>query len=802
MKHLIHFFLLSMFCLCSIPTLSETNVKQNKAYVLKYDSPAPDNNIGWEDLSLPLGNGYFGVNVFGGIEKERLQLSEKSMFGRDTTQTDPTRRISFTNFAEIYLDFPFKSSNVLNYSRELNISKSIATISFSIDNVRYKREVFTSYPDNVLVIKLSASKSKMISFTLRPEHVFLGQARSGEVMANNDKITLSGVLEPYKVKFEAQMRVKNFGGDAKCENKSQQYASISVENADSAVIIMSLGTNYILSPQVIMGGNYNNEKNAEKLKGRPSPHSFVSNTIDKAFKKTYTTLLKNHTEDYCKLFDRVYLNLEDIVPTITTDKLLVEYKSTGKNKYLDELYFQYGRYLLISMSRPGTLPANLQGTWNVHRVAPWTGGYWMNINLQMNYWPAFNTNLAETFTPYLDYIEALIPSQERTANDNVKKYNFPAYNPVIGSCGWTAGTGNSPYSGSGPGGTSGFGTGPFISQNIWEYYQFTKDKKILKSIWPILKGSSDFTSRIVKKIDGYNNLLLCSPSWSPENQYTSGELEKKYIDLPGTAYDQQLIYQGHLNTINAAKILGGHDSIIQSLTSQLQYLDPVQIGETGQIKEFRQEKAYGEFGEKQHRHISQLIGLYPCSLINDNTPEWLNAAKITLSNRGDRGTGWSLAHKINFWARIKDGDHTYLLLQNLLKFNTKNNLWDTHPPFQIDGNMGAIAGIAEMLLQSHEGYIALLPAIPTAWQNGEYKGLVARGNFEVSVSWSNGVATKIEILSRSGEECNFKYPSFANPKIVDSKAKEIPYTVNKNNIVSFKTEKGINYIISNSTLIK
>jgi hypothetical protein len=797
MKQISKLFSILMLLAISLFATSIHAQIQPKSYELKYNLPAMDSKVGWEDLSIPLGNGYFGVNLFGGVETERLQLSEKSMFMRDTTQNNSSyKKIALTNFAETYIDFSHSLANISNYQRKLDIRNAIATVSYTYEGVNYTREVFTSYPDKVMVIKLSADKPGKVSFTLRPKQVFLGKMRRGIVTANDDRITLSGVLEPYKLDFEAQYRVKNTGGTMTFQNDSRgENGTISVRNSDKAVIVMALGTNYKLSNTVMEGGNNDSDPLALKLTGLPHPHKEITNRVDNAFNSSYELLLKNHVADYSSLFSRVELDLGEKTSDKTTDKLLDDYKIGTGSTYLEELYFQYGRYLLIASSRKGTLPANLQGTWNALRAAPWSGGYWLNINLQMNYFPAFNTNLAETFTPYLDYVEALIPSQKDIASDFMTKYNPANYNAAKGACGWTVGTGNSPYRGCEPNGTSGFGTGPFVCQNIWEYFEFTKDKDVLKRIWPTIKGSSDFTSRIVKKIPGFDDYLLCSPSWSPENQYRSGPNAKKYIDIPGTAYDQQWIYQGHLNTIRAAKLIGGNDSIVKSLEKQLPLLDPIEIGASGQIKEFRTENEYSEFGDPLHRHISQLMGLFPGNLINTNTPQWLDAAKTTLIKRGDRATGWSLAHKINLWARVKDGNHTYLLFQNLLKFNTKHNLWDNCPPFQIDGNFGGTAGVAEMLLQSHAGYIEPLAALPDAWKSGSYKGLVARGNFEISAQWENNKLLRMQIKSNAGGLCRVLYPGLAKAKLKTLDGKSVKFKTSKNNIISFETLKGAEYLL-------
>jgi alpha-L-fucosidase 2 len=768
-----------------------------KKYELRYTTPASNSNEGWEDLSLPLGNGYFGVNVFGGVATERLQLSEKSMYMRDTTQTNSSyKTIALTNFGETYIEFPHSEKEVTHYERKLDIRNATATVSYTYQGVDYKREFFTSYPDKVMVVKITASTPGKVSFTLRPKHIFLGSMRQGTVKAANDRITMSGVLEPYKLLFEAQYRVKNYGGTISSQNDaSGSNGTITVQNADTAVIVMALGTNYMLSPAVLEGDNKDKVTIVNKLKDQPNPNQRISKIVDSAFALNYEQLFKNHLEDYSALFSRVAIDLGEKNTETATDKLLADYKNGNESRYLEELYFQYGRYLLIASSRKGTLPANLQGTWNALHAAPWTGGYWLNINYQMNYWPAFQTNLAETFTPYLDYIEATVPSGQNRGSEFVKKYNSKNFSEEKGACGWTIGTGNSPYKNSNPGPTSGFGTGPFVCQSIWDYYEFTKDIVVLKRIYPTIKGSSDFTSRIVREIPEFKNLLLCSPSWSPESWYFTGPNAKKYIDIPGTAYDQQLIYQGHLNTISAAKILGTDANMAKMLEKQLPLLDPVQIGASGQVKEFRTENEYSQFGDPAHRHISQLIGLFPGTIINETTPKWLEGAKVTLTKRGDRATGWAVAHKMNMWARVKDGNHAYTLYQNLLKFNTKNNLWDTHPPFQIDGNLGGTAGVAEMLLQSHAGYIEPLAALPDSWKTGSFNGLVARGNFEIAAQWSDKKLSQLKIKSNAGEVCRIFYPKIEKSKLKSTTGKVLHFKKVKNNLIRFETVQGQEYIL-------
>ncbi len=431
-------------------------------------------------------------------------------------------------------------------------------------------------------------------------------------------------------------------------------------------------------------------------------------------------------------------------------------------------------YLLISSSRKGTLPANLLGTWNMNRSAPWTGGYWANINIQINYWPAFSTGLEETFEPYFDLFQAAFPRQQAIATSTLKNWN---HTPVDGA--WTAGTANNPYAVSGPGSTSGAGTGPFVILPMWDWYCYTGRTEILEKMWPFQLGSSRFLVSVFKvQPDG---TLLCDPSWSPEN-----EKGGTHISMPGSAYDQQQAYENHRITLKVAKILGKSDPILATLEAQLPKLSPVLIGTSGQIKEFRQENAYGEFGEIHHRHIRQLIGLYPGTLITEKK-EWRDAAKVSLNLRGDQSTGWAMAHRLNAWTRIKDGERCHSLLQTLLHKGTLPNLWDTLPPFQIDGNFGGTSGIADMLLQSHEGFIDLLPALPAVWNTGSSSGIRTREAFSVSLSWKAGMPGRVVVRSEGGKTCRLRKAGVTSWQVTGPAGVKVPSTIGKHTgILEFK----------------
>lgn len=791
-------------------------------YRLWYDAPAPNTGIvipqgesdrpldlDWENWSLPIGNSYMGASIFGRTDSERLQITDKTLYIKGLWGSETN-----TSFADIYIDF--FHSTFSNYQRGLNLDESVAYVNYEHDGVNYRREYFASYPDKVIAMKLKADKTGKLSFTVRPKIPFLtpfGQlqrtdsitkgylsgrtvtrhsynGRTGKVTAQNDIITLRGETEYLRMIYEAQIKVIPSGGKMIARNDDNlDHGTISVEKADSAVILFSLGTNYECKPETFLN------KISEKLTGNPDPHQTVSATLAKATASGYEELLKRHQSDYSHFFQRVHINLGGETPDIPTDKLLEAYKKGDTNPYLEELFFQYGRYLLISTSRKGTLPPTLQGIWNQYELAPWNGNYTHNINIQMNYWPVFTTNLGELFESYADYHKAYKKAAEQMANQYIQIWKPSLYSEK--GNGWTIGTGCGAYSVSMPGGHSGPGMAALTSKLFWEYYAFTSDNRILKEItYPAILGVANFLSKAVQDTLGY---LLAYPSSSPE-QYCKST-NKPYPTV-GCAFDQQMIYENHHDVITAAKQLKDKSKLIAIFKKQIDRLDPVQIGASGQVKEYREEIYYGDIVlEPHHRHISNLMGLYPGTLINENTPAWMDAAKVTLNARGDASTGWSMAHKVNLWARTKEGERAHQVLGSLLKTATLNNLWTNciavlRSPYQIDANFGGTAGIAEMLLQSHEGYIQPLPALPNVWKTGSYDGLIARGNFEVSAKWNEGNASEFRIRSRKGNRCTLKYPFIAQAQLTDSKGHSLKYETEDDNQISFPTKEGETYIIN------
>ena len=754
---------------------------------LWYDEPAPDSDNGWEQWSLPLGCGYMGANVFGRTDTERIQITENSL----ANPYNP----GLNNFSEVYIDF--NHANPSNYTRDLDIREAVAHVNYDWEGTTYTREYFTSYPDKVMAIRLSASDAGKLSFTLRPTVPFVkdynttpgdGMGKSGSVSAEGDTITLSGNMHYYDIDFEGQLKVIPTGGSMRANNDENGVnGTITVENADSAVILMAVGTNYQMESRV-----FTEPDAKKKLDGYEHPHAKVTQYIQDASQKSFDELLEAHKADYQQYFNRVNLNLGAEVPQVTTDVLLNNYKKGDTSQYLDELYFQYGRYLLIASSRKGTLPGNLQGIWNRYDQSPWSAGYWHNINIQMNYWPAFSTNLAEMFESYADYNEAFREAAQQNADQYLKQTGSKLMAEVgTGENGWAIGTGTWPYRAEAPSATghSGPGTGAFTTKLFWDYYDFTRDEDVLRdTTYPAIEGMAKFLSKTLIEEDGKQ---LAYPSASPEQRQGSG-----YYRTTGCAFDQQMIYENHNDLIKAADILGIDSQIVDTCKEQIDKLDPVNVGYSGQVKEYREENYYGEIGEYQHRHISQLVGLQPGTLINSSTPAWMDAAKVTLNKRGDKSTGWAMAHRLNLWARTGDGNRSYTLFQNLLKNGTLTNLWDTHPPFQIDGNYGGTAGVAEMLLQSQEGVIMPLAARPDAWANGSYQGLVARGNFEVSADWANGQATKFEITSNKGGECKLSYYNIADAVVKTSDGQVVSFTKDGSDLIIFDTVEGETYTVT------
>ena len=721
-------------------------------------SPAADSIKGWERESYPIGNGWFGVNVFGGVESERLQVTENSFL---------TKR-NLTNALDIRIRFP-GGGEAAGYVRSLELETGLSRVEYKVGSVGYVREAFASYPDRVLVVRLEATEKGALSFELKPEIPFMrpfgaGAAadvgRAGRVAAHGRSIEVVQHLQYYDVKFYGLMDVDS-DGDVKASGDS-----ITVKGARTATICFSCGTNYRLRPEAFVEAGRKPASAPAVDAPDPAVAARVKAAVAAASAKGYERLKGDHLGDFTGLMDRVVVNLpgaERDTAREATDLLAEAKSSKCASPYLEETFFQYGRYLLVSSSRPGTLPANLQGTWTGHDKSPWGSGYWHNINVQMNYWPAFITNLAECFLPYAEFNEAFRPVTRPFVGEYLAKHGLgkapsEAESPDI----WCVGTAVYPYTaGHGPGGHSGPGTGGLTTKLFVDWWDYTQDEAALRRfVWPVVHGMADFLCRCVKEKDGK---WLSAFSASPEQHDDRAKVEKgkrrPYYHTVGCAFDQQMIWENNNDLLRLAKVLGREgDPVVERVKGQIDKYDPVQVGESGQVKEYREERKYGEIGEYHHRHISHLVGLYPGTLINATKPEWMAAAAKALDFRGDKSTGWALAHRMNCRARLGDGDHARSLLGVMLSERTYSNLWDAHPPYQIDGNFGATSAVAEMLLQSHAGYVDVLPALPSAWaKEGSFKGLCARGRLVVDCEWRDGKPVALTVHAPKGAKPDVRF---------------------------------------------
>lgn len=748
----------------------------------------------WESESYPIGNGYMGANIFGRTDKERIQITEKTLANEGLYGFG-----GLTSFSETYLEFNHK--NVKNYKRSLVLNEAILYVNYESNGVQYTREYLANYPNNIIAIKLSANKKGKISFNLKSDIPYLKgveekNAKTGKTFAENDLITLSGNIAHFNINYESQIKIVNQGGILIAKNADGK-SEIKVLNADVVVLFIATGTNYKLSDKIFL-----EETNNKKLDGTIFPHDKVSKLIKSATEKGFELIKENHLKDYQKLFSRVNLIISPKKQKETTKTILQKYKNKQYSSYLEELLFHYGRYLLISSSRAGSLPSGLQGVWSQYAVTPWTGGYWHNINVQMNYWGAFNANLAETFIPYLEYFKAYQPKASILATNHIKWSNPSALEGKNEDNGWAIGTGATAYRISSPGGHSGPGTGGFTTKLLWDYYDFTRDTSyLLETAYPALLGMSKFLSKTLK--NNQNGLLLVEPSSSPEQSHNG-----QFYNTKGTTFDQAFVWETYNDLLKSAKILNKKNDFLYKVSNQITKLDPILIGKSGQVKEYREENEYGEIGDKQHRHTSQLCALYPGTLINSNTPKWIDGVSKALDLRLDDNykipqgeiygayTEWALAHRMNLRARTKEAEKAKIMYSRLIKEFTAPNLWTICGPFQIDGNLGSMAGVVEMLLQSHEDYIEVLPALPKAWNKGEFKGLVARGNFEIALKWKNSMYSSLKINSNSGGNCKLKLPYLNNVQIKDSNGNLIPYTKESQNKINFETKKALTYFIS------
>jgi alpha-L-fucosidase 2 len=739
----------------------------------------------WEQWSYPVGNGYVGACVFGRTDIERVQITDKTLHNQGKYGKG-----GLTSFAELYLDF--NQDDVQNYRRSLSLNEAIAHVSYEQGGVTYQREYFASYPDNVVVIRLTADQKGALSLTVRPEIPYLERKeRTGSVIAEGNLLTLKGTMPLFSCNYEGQIQVLNEGGSVTADSEN---GTITVSQADAVTLLIATGTNYRLQESLFRNPP------AKKLNPNEFPHDQVSARIQAAQAMGYAALKERHLKDFQNLFGRVSVNLNSTPSADPTHLLLQKYKDGEANTWLEELMFQYGRYLLIASSREKSLPANLQGTWSQDYFTPWSGGYWHDINIQMNYWGVMSANLSECFEAYIAFYKAYLPLTRQHATDYVREHN-PEQLTEGGDNGWVIGTGANAYYIPGAGAShSGTGTGGFTAKLLMEYYQFTQDEGFLDEVaYPAMLSLSRFYS---KALVPHGELLLVEPSTSPENPTTPeqvegmpGHLRGRHYSTAGCTFDQGFIWETFADTLAMADARDKKDPFLETIREQITRLDPILVGASGQIKEYREENHYSDIGDPEHRHISHLCPLFPGTLIDSNRPDWMQAASHTLDLRGNKTTGWALAHRMNCRARLGEGEKAHEVYQRFIRERTVPNLWTLHPPFQIDGSLGTMAGVAEMLLQSQDDAINILPALPAAWNTGHFDGLVARGNFVISAKWKDGKATTISVLSRSGGACRIACPGIGNATVTDSNGNKVKVSRDGKDRIHFVSAVGETYTV-------
>jgi alpha-L-fucosidase 2 len=760
--------------------------------VLWYDEPAPDAAAGWESWSLPVGNGAMGAAVFGGIAEERVQFNEKTLWTggpgvpdylygnwpaprpgaldgirqRIATEgqvrpedvlaalglpsdTPRHRRFgAYQSFGDVRLSTS-DPGEFTDYRRELDISRGLARVTYRAGGVRYTREYFATAPDGVVVMRIGADRPGRVNVGAR---VTVPANRTSTASAHRGRITVVGALNSNGMRYEAQLQVSPDGG-RRVDNAD---GSVSVTGANSVTLVLGAGTDYAPDYPAYRGAD---------------PHERVHNMVSSASRKGFRQLRDRHVRDHTRLFDRVRLDLGGRMPDLPTDDLLAGYGSgSAADRALEELFFAYGRYLLVASSRPGSLPANLQGVWNNLEAPPWQSDYHLNINLQMNYWLAETTNLAETAEPFFAYVDGLREPGRVTARQMYGVGQGWVAHHASNIFGWTGAWDHTAY----------FfpESGAWLSDQLYDHYRFTLDKRFLaRRAYPVMKETAQFWLEFLQ-VDPRDGRLVVTPSRSPEIGPSTA----------GTSMSQQIVRQLFADVTEAAGVVGD-TAFATTAADVLARLDPgLRVGSWGQLQEW---KADLDSPTETHRHVSHLFALHPGREISPRTtPELADAARVSLEARTDAGTGWSKAWKINFWARLLDGDRAHKLLGDQLTTSTLPNLWDTHPPFQIDGNFGATAGITEMLLQSHLGVVDVLPALPSAWRDGRVDGLRARGDLTVGLTWRAGAPTEIRLTA--GHSGDVSVRSDLGPVRVYRDGRLVRHTAD-GELITFSAQGGASY---------
>ena len=775
------------------------NSLNGRAIWLRADGSGANPDKEWENASLPIGNGSLGANILGSIAAERITLNEKTLWkggpntagGADYYWTvnkqsapvleeirqaftdgdyekaglltrknfnglahyeegdeTPFRFGSFTTMGEIYVETGLSEIGMSDYYRALSLDSAMAVVSFKKDDTRYMRKYFISYPDSVMAMKFTANKTGKQNLVLR--YCPNSEAKSSLRADDTDGLLYTGVLENNGMKFAIRIKAITKGGTTTVEQDR-----LIVKDADEVVFLLTADTDYKM--------NFQPDFKDPKTYVGSDPEQTTRKTMEGAVRKGYDELYRAHEADYTSLFNRVKLQLNPEVTArnLPTNLRLANYRKGQADYRLEELYYQYGRYLLIACSRSGNMPANLQGMWHNNLNGPWRVDYHNNINIQMNYWPACSTNLGECIRPLVDFIRSLVKPGEETAK---------AY---FNARGWTASISANIFGFTSPLSSEDMSwnfnpmAGPWLATHIWEYYDYTRDKEFLKRTgYDLLKSSAQFTvDYLWHKPDG---TYTAAPSTSPEH----GPIDQ------GATFVHAVVREILLDAIEASKVLGVDKKERKQWEHVLANLVPYKIGRYGQLMEWSVDI---DDPKDEHRHVNHLFGLHPGHTVSPvTTPELAKAAKVVLVHRGDGATGWSMGWKLNQWARLHDGNHAYTLFGNLLKNGTLDNLWDTHSPFQIDGNFGGTAGITEMLLQSHMGFIQLLPALPDAWKGGAVSGICAKGNFEVDMVWENNQLKEAVVHSNAGGNCVIKYADKTlSFKTVKGRSYRVEYDVTK-----------------------